>query len=182
MAKKLHISLDQLSQLIRYDPENGLLYWRARPPEMFARSGDEARWNRRYADKEALGCVHTNGYKRGNVMSEHYGAHRICWALYHGEWPDLDIDHVNGIRTDNRIANLRHVSRLENGRNQKIPFDNTSGKMGVSFRKDTGVWDVKITNNGIVIHLGCYEDFRIACAVRHGAEKALGFHENHGRV
>ena len=74
-----------------------------------------------------------------------------------GEWPKDQIDHINGIRTDNRFTNLREATTAENTRNGLISKNNTSGFKGVCFHKDTGRWQAKIFINGKGRHLGLFD-------------------------
>jgi len=98
-----------------------------------------------------------------------------------GAWPPDQIDHVNGVRTDNRIENLRSVTHAENGRNQAIPRNNTSGVMGVARRTRGKKWHAQIKVGGKQIHLGSFDDKDEAIAARAAADIEHGFHENHGR-
>jgi hypothetical protein len=82
-----------------------------------------------------------------------YAAHRIAWMLVHGQDPgELQLDHINGNRSDNRLANLRLVT------NQTNAF-NRPDATGVSFHKATNKWHARIGVEGRQIHLGLYESF-----------------------
>jgi hypothetical protein len=98
-----------------------------------------------------------------------------------GCWPENDIDHINGDRSDNRIENMRAVTRQENLKNTKRRCDNASGVIGVYQRKDTGRWCSYVNSNGKRINLGCFNNKTDAIAVRKAAETEHGFHSNHGR-
>ena len=74
-----------------------------------------------------------------------YLAHRLAWLHYYGEWPHLYLDHINGIGNDNRIVNLREVTKTENSWNSRKRKDNASGYRGVSIYKKTGKWRARIT-------------------------------------
>jgi hypothetical protein len=75
-------------------------------------------------------------YTKIRIDGYDYMAHRLAWLYVYGSWPNQLIDHINGIKTDNRIANLRDVSNQLNQQNQKGPrADNKLGYMGVSFSK-----------------------------------------------
>ena len=94
-----------LKQLLVYNPETGKLFWRKRSVEFFEdgkQSAEHAmkRWNARYAGKESFTYIGGDGYKYGGVFGGRYPAHRVAFAVYHGAWPDDQIDHVNGVRDD----------------------------------------------------------------------------------
>ena len=108
-------------------------------------------------------------------------AHRAAWLLHYGVWPDGLIDHINGDRLDNRIANLRVVNYVGNARNSRLPYSNKSGRIGVCWVDRDNVWKASATLLGTGVHLGNYKTFEEACAARLGAEKIIGFHDNHGR-
>ena len=76
----------------------------------------------------------TNGYLYVKVNQEVKSVHSIIWEMHNGEIPDgMEIDHVNHIRTDNHIENLRLVSRQQNAMNRSKTSRNTSGVVGVSW-------------------------------------------------
>ena len=100
---------------LRYDPDTGKLYWRMRDDM-------PKQWNSRWHRKEAFTANHGNGYKSGRFNGKTLFAHRVIWAIVHDHWPDQDIDHINGIRSDNRLSNLRAVSRSENMKNKLHTF------------------------------------------------------------
>ena len=185
MTAKNLPSPDLLRKLLRYDPDSGKLYWRERTPDMFTdgkRSAEESckAWNSRYSGKEAF-TAFRNGYPHGSIFSSIYSAHRVGWAIYFGECPVDEIDHINGICSDNRIKNLRSVSRSENMKNQKLRLRNTSGVCGVHWHSAKGKWQAYITSQGKNIHLGYFTDKDDAIAARKAAEVKYGFHANHGR-
>ena len=91
-----------------------------------------------------LGAKQSNGYIIINIAGRVYRAHRLAWLYVHGEWPEEDIDHINGDVTDNRICNLRKASRSENLCNTKLPRTNTSGFKGVSWDSARGKWFGKV--------------------------------------
>ena len=117
-----------------------------------------------------------------NHKSNTFLSHRLAWFLYHKKWPEHDIDHINHDGCDNRIVNLRDVSRLENLRNSRRSKRNKSGVTGVCFHKVAKKWCAQIAVNGVVIYLGLYDKIEDAAAARLQAEKKHGFHPNHGRI
>jgi len=186
MADKALPSPELLRQLLSYDPDTGLLMWLRRPVEMFASGGrlptlSAATWNSKFADKTAFTAKNANGYHVGIVFYQLIFAHRAIWAMSHGAWPDQYIDHINGVRTDNRIANLRSVTRQENMRNAARPKRNTSGVIGVYLDKTCGKWIASIKVDSRQIHLGRFASFNDAVVARKAAEVEWGFHANHGR-
>lgn len=97
----------ELRQLVEYDPETGSLIWKQRD--------GNARLNSKLAGKPAFAQL-SDGYLTGRIKGKNYKAHRIAWAVAYGEWPQGQIDHINGDRSDNRLPNLRVVSNSENGK------------------------------------------------------------------
>ena len=183
-AEKL-LSPTTLRKLLRYEPETGKLYWRERTSDMFVdgrRSAEWAckAWNGKHAGKEAFTAL-GGGYLYGGVLGKFYIAHRVIWAIWNGDWPSEQIDHINGDRCDNRIKNLRAVSHAENGKNQKLSVTSTSGVCGIHWYKRSSKWSAEITVNGSKKHLGYFIEKSDAIAARKDAEIKYGFHPNHGR-
>lgn len=171
------MDIDTLRAILEYDAEHGWLLWKLRPIEMFSESKRPrnhcAIFNARFAGARALTCVTGDGYHSGTIMGRPYLAHRVAWALHHGYWPIEQIDHVNGIRDDNRIVNLREATSAQNAANRKIAAVNTSGAKGVSLIKKTRKWRVQIEKNGEKHHIGTFETFVEARAAYAGASKVL---------
>lgn len=180
------VPVDLLRVLLRYNGESGKLYWLARSRDLFLSCKNPARacaiWNTKYAGKEAgtdfQGYVAVGFKSFGHVS---IFAHRIVWAMHHGEWPAEFIDHINRDRSDNRISNLRSVSKVENQRNHPRHAHNTSGVSGVNWDKARGQWRAYITIGRKQVSLGRFPSFEEAVSARKRAEAANGFHENHGR-
>lgn len=167
-----------LHAILSYEAETGKLFWKPRNDE--ASASESARWNTRYAGKEAFASKDLNGYAFGHINRCFYFAHRIVWVLYYGSEPLGQIDHINGVPSDNRVLNLRDVSPSQNQRNLKMRSDNKSGACGVSQRKDTGKWQALIDVAGRRISLGSFETFEEAVAVRSDASAKYGFSSRHG--
>lgn len=129
--------------------------------------------NAQFAGKEA-GSI-SLGYVMVGLDGKHWGAHRIIWALHCGKPSAGDIDHINGNPSDNRISNLREVTRSENMRNQKVSTTNKSGHRGVYFLKSVGAWRAAINDGGRKVPLGQFRDMESALAARKAAEARLGY-------
>lgn len=107
-----------LREYLSYDPETGIFRW-TRRPSFRVQVGDVA------------GSPTNNGYISLSLQNYKMLAHRAAWAITHGVWPSFEIDHINRDRCDNRIANLRQVSRSQNARNGKLRKNNAIGVSGV---------------------------------------------------
>ncbi|TES59213.1 HNH endonuclease [Pseudomonas syringae pv. tomato] len=127
------------------------------------------------------GSLNSWGYVQFHFQGSYYKAHRVVWLICKGYWPE-ELDHINGNRTDNRIENLREVTRQENLRNQKIRSNNTSGVMGVGWDKCNRRWTARIRYEGKNKCIGYFKTFDEAAAARKAAEIAFGYHPNHGRA
>lgn len=170
-----------LRQLLTYDPETGKLFWRTRSSVWFSRSQDEKTWNNRFAGKEALSCQNGSGYLDGYILGKKFMAHRIAWKIVYGFDPNEFIDHINGNKTDNRIINLRDVSKSVNSRNAKMPSNNKSGHIGVCWDKQCGKWKAQIRLFGSVKNLGVFKNIADAIAARNQAQLGNGFTDRHGK-
>lgn len=160
------LTVQSVSELLIYDPATGHFQWRV---------------TGKGRGKPPLSTRHTEGYLEGQVKGETLLAHRVAWVMTYGYWPD-QIDHINGEKTDNRIANLRSVTKAINGRNAKRSVRNTSGVTGVYFSVSAKKWAAQIKVDRKQFFLGFYETVELAAKVRRDAEQRYGFHQNHGRA
>jgi hypothetical protein len=144
-------------------------------------SGDIFRFQLNGSTRQVGKVAFSHGYITFIFMGKSRLAHRVAWLLHYGEWPAGFIDHINGDRADNRIANLRDVSRSGNQRNQKLSSRNKSGVLGVHWSNKASKWVASIKLNGRQIHLGLFEEKFTAAEARHRADRLYGFHPNHGR-
>jgi hypothetical protein len=173
-----NLTVSYIQTSLDYDEETGLLYWKERPRHHFKRKLEFNRFNNKFAGLCA-GCVKPNGYVHLTINHCTYSAHRICWALYYGCHPTEIIDHIDGNKANNRIANLRLVSHEENAKNRPLSSRNKSGVSGVGFYE--GRWQVTIGVDRTVKYLGVFRDKDEAIAARMQAEREYGYHPNHGR-
>ena len=111
-----------------------------------------------------------SGYIGVLIGGKRYLAHRIAWALTYKTWPEQQVDHINGIKTDNRIGNLRLATNAQNGKNYGVNKSNTSGIKGVSWCKQTQKWRAMIKVDGRSVCKGRYADKQDALTARHAAE------------
>lgn len=169
-----------LRQLLQYDPDTGALLWKERPRSMFpdARSGNT--WNAKYPGRPALNSERRRGYRGGTIFSGFVFAHRAAWAIHYGEWPQGEIDHVNGVTHDNRIANLRDVPKSINQRNVSRRRDNTSGVTGVHWSEAHQKWGASIMADNDRVRLGWFETREQAAEARKAANSTYGFTNRHG--
>lgn len=169
-----------LRELLTYNPETGKLTWKPRPRSMFITMRDCKFWNTRFACREAFTATNARGYKHGRIWRVSLIAHRVIWAVHHGEWPQGMIDHINQTRDDNRIVNLRVVDPVDNCKNQKVRSDSLSGFTGVNWDKRKKMWRATLFTDGKRILLGNFSDKEDAIAARAKANEKYGFHKNHG--
>lgn len=116
-----------------------------------------------------------------SVCNKKFMVHRIAWLLHYGEWPDGQVDHVDGDGLNNKISNLRCVSNQLNAMNQKMRSDNSSGFVGVRKHGLVDRWQARVVQNGSEIYLGLFKTKEEAIEARRIASIKYGFHENHGR-
>lgn len=159
LERQMH-SIEELRKSFSYNPDTGCLI--------------------RVSTGKQAGSITKTGYMRTWLGPTKYKMHRVAWAIYHGEWPD-QIDHINGDRADNRIDNLRNVSKRENSLNHRLRPDNKSGCPGVNWHA-SGKWIAQIRDAGKYVYLGSFANLEDAVSARKEAEARFGYHKNHGTV
>jgi HNH endonuclease len=139
------LTVERVRELLDYDPETGVFTWR---------------FGRRKAKKGAIAGSYTaDGYQRICVDRGRYLAHRLAWLITYGVLPPDETDHINGIRDDNRMANLRLATKTLNMENMRRPrIDNTTGILGVSWNKRAKKFRSLIRFAGKNLHLGYFTD------------------------
>lgn len=137
------LTQERLKELLEYNPETGVFIRKKQTSN--SHIGDIA------------GGINSKiGYHQISIEGVRMYSHRLAWLYIYGSFPEKEIDHVNGIRSDNRICNLRTVDRQLNEQNKnKANKNNLSGFRGVTIRKDKN-YDVRIEVNGKVIYLGYF--------------------------
>lgn len=170
----------EISELLRYEPDTGRLFWMNRPRLKCADERSWKIWNTKHEGKEAFTGRTSSGYLSGRIFNKTYLAHRVCWLLATGDWPVEDIDHINGDRSDNRFVNLRSVSRTGNNRNRRRSSNNTSGVTGVSWHFASSSWHATIGVGKKQVSLGYYKTVEAAEVARISANIKHGFSARHG--
>lgn len=153
--------LHRLRELLIYSLDTGVLSWAVdRQGQM--RRGDVA------------GTVDGKGYLRIRIDGVDYRAHRLAWMLHYGVAPGEEIDHINRVKLDNRIENLRDADRSVNVLNRALQKNNTTGVVGVNWRKDRQRWTASISKNKRSRHLGYFAHIEDAIRARRTAEIQAG--------
>lgn len=126
--------------------------------------------------------IAATGYRRISILGKRYLSHRLVWLYITGSFPNGVIDHIDGDKLNNRIHNLRDVSRLENNKNKKMSKYNTTGHNGVSVDKKSGRYVSYTTVNNRYKFLGHSDTLDEAIEKRAKSNIELNFHKNHGRL
>ena len=164
-----------LRRLLRYEPETGKLYWRARALSMFSSERAGKMWNARWVGKEAFATTNHKGYKVGRILGRMYKAHRVIWTIQTGEWTKDQIDHRDTDPANNRWHNLREATHAQNMCNSGKQANNTSGYKGVSWCRRRKKWRSMVGYNRQQYYLGYFDTPEEAyAAYREAAEKYHG--------
>lgn len=132
-----------------FEYKDGALYWK-KPTHP----------NKDYLIGTLAGSIHKTGYRHITWMNNINKAHRLIFMLHYGYMPK-EIDHINGDRADNRLENLREVTRSQNQYN-KTPQANTSGVRNVSWHKKSKAWIVRLTMQGKTVFQQYFKDLELA--------------------
>ena len=135
------ITQNELKEILDYNPETGVF---------------TNKINRKKSKMgKIVGIYDKDKYLRITLNCKNYIAHRLAWLYNYGEWPKGQIDHINGVKDDNRIENLRVVNSRQNHHNLQ---EHRNGKLvGCSYRKNIKKWRAKIKINYKSICLGHFD-------------------------
>lgn len=155
------LTAERLRQVLAYDPATGEFTWRVSGRGRFKRVGAKA------------GCVDHHGYVVIMIDGLSYQAHRLAWLHVHGEWPAHEIDHKFGVKTDNRISELRDATRTMNQENLRAArSDNSTGLLGVS-PVPSGKFMATVQSAGKQHYLGIFQDASAASEAYLKAKREL---------
>lgn len=161
--------LDTVLEFLNYDAESGKFTWKRNPC-------------RKYKNRVNAGVVGVNGYVHIGFLNKSYYAHRLAWLIFYGKHPISEIDHINGNRSDNRIANLRAATSSQNCHNQRKKKSST-GLKGVYKSSIGSRFHGKVCKNKIVHYAGTFDSLEEAdLAVRSLRNQLHGEFTNHGSV
>jgi len=153
------ITQNRLKELLDYAPETGVFTWKVSYPR---------------AQKGAVaGAKDTYGYVVIRLDKILYKAHRLAWLYIAGEWPVKGLDHINQVKNDNRISNLRLADQSMNMHNVPVRTGSKSGISGVTWRADRKKWNARIKVGYKNFNLGLFNDVTSAIAARQAAELRL---------
>ena len=145
--------------LLSYDRASGAFTWRVSCGSVKAGS--------------VAGAANSRGYRKIRIGGNFYLEHRLAWLHVYGEWPGGEIDHVNQLKGDNRIENLRDVTHSENMHNRPSYANNKSGYRGVSWNNQMGLWRAEISINKKRTHIGYFSTAECAHAAYQTARVAM---------
>ena len=155
------LTAEEVRARYSYDPTTGIL-----------RHTDYVS-NRPHRHGREVGCISKYGYRLLRLGNRNHMVHRIVWLHFYGEYPPEFIDHINRIKDDNRICNLRAATKQQNNSNTKRRADNKSGVPGVRLSATGNRWVASIRINRVSYALGSFINFEDAVAARRRAKAAL---------
>jgi len=151
-------SLEELEKLVTYNADSGKFFY--------------------HDGREAFTAKGGNGYLRSWVFGKRQYAHRLAWLMGKGTPPTMQIDHIDGDRSNNSLANLREASPAENMKNRRKNKNNRSGYAGVY--EENGKWIGSIQINGKKVKTLRFENKTAAAEAAELLRIKHGFHANHG--
>jgi hypothetical protein len=111
------------------------------------------------------GTLDKKGHRGIKINNKRYYCHRLVWMYHNGDIPiGIQIDHINRVKDDNRIENLRLATSLNNSCNSTKRINNKSGYKGVSWSKVGKKWLAQVSHNYEKIYLGYFDTPELAHA------------------
>lgn len=176
-AKIIRPSIEFLRSCFDYNPATGALIWKARATDQFKTLNSCGIWHSRFCGK-AAGSLDNKGYRticlQVDGKKQSVKAHVVAWALSYGAWPERYVDHVNGMKDDNRLTNLRKASTAENARNRGPTRANKTGLKGVTFTANGKRFRAQIKGeDSRVVYLGTFSSAEAAHSSYSSAARRL---------
>lgn len=138
-----------ISDIVKYEPETGDFIW-------------VKNTTIRDSIGRKVGSKTKNGYLECQIQGERYLLHRLAWFMHYGAWPPGEIDHINCIKTDNRIKNLRLATFCENQQNKGLSESNKSGVKGVCWDKRLSKWKARVYASRVLVAERVFDDLNEA--------------------
>lgn len=159
-----YLTADRLRDILDYSPTTGVFTWKAGG----AGTGGPG---------SVAGCVNDKGYVTIKLLGRTRNAHRLAWLYVYGKFPNDQIDHLNGIRNDNRILNLREATQSQNNCNLRLArSDSNTGLLGAHWHKRTKKFAAQIQVKGKKEHLGYFNTAEEAHQAYLAAKRELHSH------
>lgn len=153
-----NLSRERLQEVLDYDPDTGIFKWKA------SRKGVTV--------GAVTGKTNSKGYRQIGIDMTLYLSHRLAWVYMTGVWSAKEIDHINGVKVDNRFINLREATATQNQQNSRSSRGSSVFR-GVSWSAYANKWNAKIRLNGKSQHLGYFEDENEAAEAYQSAQRRL---------
>lgn len=134
----------QIKELFHYDPETGVFLWKVA-------------LSKKVKPLSAAGCLNGAGYVQIGFYKQLQLAHRLAWIYMIGKWPNHEVDHIDGVRTNNSWSNLREATPKQNRENLPLSKKNTSGFRGVTWHKKAKKWCAQVTHNYKGFYIGLFD-------------------------
>ena len=139
-------------------------------------NGDLYIKEKRWGHTRKAGGLDKNGYHRVLIEGKTLFTHRVVLYLESGIWPTEEVDHINGVRNDNRPLNLRLVTKSQNNKGFKAKSEGTTSKYrGVGLKSKEKLWRAYITLDGVHKHLGYFISEEEAARAYNEAAIRFGF-------
>jgi hypothetical protein len=161
------ITQAELKQILHYDPETGIFRWRYSVAQ-------------RVKPWDVAGSKDKKGYMITTIKCKAVTLHRLAWLYMTGVWPKNQIDHIDGVQSNNSWNNLREATAKQNRENLCLAKNNTSGFRGVSFAADRKKWIAQVKHNGTQLNLGYFDTVEEAAQAA-AAKRAELFTHDTGR-
>ena len=157
----------ELLEYLSYDADTGILTWIKKP-------------SKKIVLNSRAGSQTETGYRTLYFKGKKYQEHHVIWCIVHGQFPTMQIDHIDQDRSNNAINNLREVSQSENSRNRARARRTRLGEVGIWWCRRRRKYVAEITLNRKKVYQKTFDDIDDAIRERKAKALELGFHENHG--